>query len=50
MNGINVLMDILSGAVHAVDEVAYDIIVTKRWLYQPNANLYNDGFRIARSK
>ncbi|MCD8036692.1 MAG: thioether cross-link-forming SCIFF peptide maturase [Clostridiales bacterium] len=25
MNGINVLMDILSGAVHAVDEVAYDI-------------------------
>ena len=31
-------------------KVAYDIIVTKRWLYQPNANLYNDGFRIARSK
>lgn len=25
MNGINVLMDILSGAVHAVDDVAYDI-------------------------
>ncbi len=25
MNGINVLMDILSGAVHAVDNVAYDI-------------------------
>ena len=25
MNGINVLMDINSGAVHAVDEVAYDI-------------------------
>ena len=31
-------------------KVAYDIIVTKRWLYQPNANLYNDGFRVARSK
>lgn len=29
---------------------AYRNIVTKRWLYQPNANLYNDGFRIARSK
>lgn len=25
MNGINVLMDIYSGAVHAVDDVAYDI-------------------------
>lgn len=25
MNGINILMDILSGAVHAVDDVAYDI-------------------------
>ena len=25
MNGINVLMDINSGAVHAVDDVAYDI-------------------------
>ncbi|MEA4973261.1 Coenzyme PQQ synthesis protein E [bioreactor metagenome] len=25
MNGINVLMDIMSGAVHAVDDVAYDI-------------------------
>ncbi len=25
MNGINVLMDVLSGAVHAVDDVVYDI-------------------------
>ncbi len=25
MNGINVLMDILSGAVHAVDDIVYDI-------------------------
>ena len=26
MNGINVVMDVLSGAVHAVDDVAYDIV------------------------
>ena len=38
MNGINVLMDINSGAVHAVDDAVYDI-----------ADRYEDGDKSDRS-
>ena len=26
MNGVNVVMDVISGAVHVVDEIIYDIV------------------------
>ena len=32
LNGYNIVLDVCSGAVHAVDEIAYDIIA----LYEQN--------------